>query len=118
MRVEQLPLARQVEMVFVEIKEELRHLPSGTVFLQIRNNIIGKFGIKHLPLESKGGEFQSNGRGLSDDQVDSFTHIAIQSLKYKKWSHGEMAFDFRLKQDTLQTSVQFESNYNMAKLFV
>jgi hypothetical protein len=118
MRVEQLPLARQVEMVFVEIKEELKHLPSGTVFLQIRNNVVGKFGIKHLPLESKGGVFESNGTGLNDDHVDLFTHIAIQSLKYKKWTHGEISFDFRLKQETLQTSVQFESNYNLAKLLV
>ena len=116
MKVEQLPLARQIEMVFFEIKEELRYLSSGTVFLQIRNNVVGKFGIKHLPIDSSSGDLVLIGSGLSDDQVESFIRIAIQSLKHKKWTHGEIAYDFRVKQNTLHTSVQFESNYNISKL--
>jgi hypothetical protein len=115
MILEQLPLARQIDMVFREIKEELVHLTSGTVFVQIRNNVIGKFGVKHLPLESKGGELQANMKGLMESQYQSFRQMAIESLKYKKnWTHGEIMFDFTLKQNTLCTSIQFESNYNMS----
>jgi hypothetical protein len=117
MILEQLSLVRQVDMVFKEIKEELSLLASGTVFIQIRNNDIGKFGVRHLPLESKGGSLQSSGKGLSDSQFQSFRQMAIESLKYKKnWTHGEIQFDFTLKQNMLNASIQFESNYNMANL--
>jgi hypothetical protein len=115
MILEQLPLARQIDVVFREIKEELVHLASGTVFIQIRNNVIGKYGIKHLPLECKGGELQASTTGLIESQYQTFRQMAIESLKYKKnWTHGEIMLDFTLKQNTLCASVQFESNYNMA----
>ena len=55
MNLDQMPLARQIDLVFRKIKEELSHVNSGTVFVHIRNNEIGKFGIKHLPFESKDG---------------------------------------------------------------
>jgi hypothetical protein len=117
MILEQLPLARQVDMVFKEIKEELGQLTSGTLFVQIRNNVIGKFGLRHLPIESKGGELSNHVNGLSDSQYQSFRQMAIESLKYKKsWTHGEICFDFTLKHNILYASVQFESNYNMASL--
>jgi hypothetical protein len=117
MILEQLPLSRQVDLVFRAIKEELVQITSGTVFIQIRNNVIGKFGIKHLPLESKGGELQANMKGLAESQYQYFHKMAIESLKYKKsWTHGEIILDFTLKQDTLCTSIQFESNYNMANM--
>jgi hypothetical protein len=45
MLLENIPLARQLEFVFREIKEELTILTSGTVFVQIRNNVVGKFGV-------------------------------------------------------------------------
>ena len=44
---DQLSLARQVDLVFKELEAELRGMTSGTVFIQIRNNAIGKFGIRH-----------------------------------------------------------------------
>lgn len=117
MILEQLSLARQVDMVFREIKDELGQLTSGTLFVQIRNNVIGKFGIRHLPIESKGGELPSNGKGLTESQYQSFRQMAIESLKYKKnWTHGEIMFDFTLKQNLLYASIQFESNYNMSSL--
>ncbi len=117
MILEQMPLARQVDMVFKEIKEELSHLASGTVFIQIRNDAIGKFGVRHLPLESKGGELQSGGNGLSDSHFQSFRQMAMESLKYKKnWTHGEIQFDFTLRQNKLVASIQLESNYNMSNL--
>ncbi|MDQ1912011.1 O-methyltransferase [Paenibacillus sp. GD4] len=117
MILEQLPLARQIDLVFRELKEELAHLTSGTVFVQIRNNVIGKFGIRHFPLESKGRQLQKLEKGLTEDHQVSFRETALESLKLKRWSHGEIQFEFAMRQNTLCTSVIFESNYNMASLF-
>ncbi len=36
---DQLSLARQMDLVFKELQEELSGLSSGTLFVQIRNNI-------------------------------------------------------------------------------
>lgn len=119
MSLDHLPLARQIDMVFREIEEELLQLSSGTVFIQIRNNVIGKFGVRHLPLESKDGRMKQYGAGLSSIHVHSFRLMAVESLKYKKnWTHGEISFDFTMKQNLFCSSVQFESNYNMANLMI
>jgi cell division protein FtsI/penicillin-binding protein 2 len=116
---EQLPLAKQVEIVFREIQNELQQLSSGIIFMQIRNNVIGKFGARHNPLESKGGFFQTTGTGLTEAHLRSFRQMAIESLRHKtSWTHGEISFEFALKQGTLCASVQFESNYNMANFLM
>ncbi|NEW08425.1 O-methyltransferase [Paenibacillus sp. SYP-B3998] len=116
MNLDQIPLSRQIDWVFREIKHELSHVSSGTVFMHIRNNTVGKFGIKHLPMESKGGVLpEISTKGLTELQYQSFRQMAIESLKYKKnWTHGEMMFDFTIKQNMLSASIMFESNYNMA----
>lgn len=55
--------------------------------------------------------------GLSDAMQMSFRQIAVELLKHKKgWTHGEISFEFALKQNTLCASVLFESNYNMASI--
>ncbi|MBC8081415.1 MAG: O-methyltransferase [Gorillibacterium sp.] len=114
--IQQLPLPRQMDYVFREIKDELRHLPSGTVFVQIRNNVIGKFGIKHNPLESKNGCMQLEA-GLTEDHLQAFSKMAVDSLSYKvNWTHGEIIYEFAVRKSTLCASVQFESNYNLANL--
>lgn len=119
MIVEQLPLARQVDLVFKEILDELSFLSSGIVFLQIRNNIIGKFGIRHDPIESKDGSVEKKERGLTEHQIYAFRQMAIQSLKHKSgWTHGEIFFEFAVKNQMLISSVQFESNYNMSNLML
>ena len=117
MNVEALPLMKQVEMVFRELKDELLNLSSGIVFIQIRNNVIGKFGVKHDPFESREGEPFNRQGGLSEAQLMAFRKMAVESLRHKKnWTHGEIRFEFALKRNVLHTSVQFESNYNMANL--
>lgn len=58
LKTEQLSLARQMDLVFRELQEELSGLSSGTVFVQIRNNTIGKFGIRHHPLAYRGVDSQ------------------------------------------------------------
>lgn len=113
-----LPLARQVEIVFQQVFDELQYLSSGTVFLHIRNNVVGKFGIRHEPIQSKDG-FERNVRGLSEQEIYALRKMAIQSLKHKRnWTHGEILFDFALKNNMLISSVQFESSYNMANLLI
>ncbi|MDF2959275.1 MAG: hypothetical protein K0S39_1010 [Paenibacillus sp.] len=116
MILENVPLARQLEIVFREIKEELAQLTSGTVFVQIRNNVVGKFGVRAFPIESKGSQLQKMEKGLSDPELQSFRMTAMESLKLKHWSHGEIQFEFAKRQDKLCTSVVFESNYNMASV--
>lgn len=116
MNLDQMPLARQIDLVFRKIKEELSHVNSGTVFVHIRNNEIGKFGIKHLPFESKDGVLPATTpKGLTELQYQSFRQMAIESLKRKKsWTHGEILFDFTIRQNIISASIMFESNYNMA----
>lgn len=114
-----LPLSKQLDIAFREIKDELSHLSSGIVFIQIRNNVIGKFGIKHYPVESKAGVLQEEEGGMSEANQQIFRRMAVDSLRHKKsWTHGEIQFEFALKHNVLHASVQFESNYNMANLFM
>ncbi|MFH5181767.1 O-methyltransferase [Paenibacillus sp. TAB 01] len=116
MFLENVPLARQLDIVFREIKQELVQLTSGTVFVQIRNNVVGKFGVRAFPLESRGTELMKMDAGLSERDVQSFHQTAVESLKMKRWSHGEILFEFAMKKNLLCTSVSFESNYNMASI--
>ncbi|WP_246302583.1 O-methyltransferase [Paenibacillus plantarum] len=113
---EQFTLARQIDMVFRKIKDELSHVNSGTVFVHIRNNEIGKFGIKHLPFESSEGVLPApSNAGLTELQFQTFRQMAIESLKRKKsWTHGEIMFDFTVRKNVISISIMFESNYNMA----
>lgn len=84
MILEKVSLARQLDLVFRELKEELAHLTSGTVFVQIRNNMVGKFGVRHFPLESRGSELKKADRGLTESHQHSFRQTALESLKLKK----------------------------------
>ena len=116
---EQLSLARQVDLVFKELQEELSGLSSGTVFVQIRNNVIGKFGIRHNPLTGRSGAFNAEGEGMSASQQSSFRLMALESLKYKKrWTHGEISFEFAIMQGLVVVDATLESNYNMANLMI
>lgn len=110
-------LTKQLNMAFGKMNDELSGLTSGIVFVQIRNNVIGKFGIRHDPFEtSKTRPFEGSG-GMTELQRNDFRRMAIQSLKHKVgWTHGEIQFEFAIRQGKLRLSVTFESNYNMASL--
>lgn len=110
-------LAKQLNIVFGKLDEELAGLTSGIVFVQIRNNVIGKFGIRHDPFEtSKTSPFEGNG-GMTAEQRNDFRRMAIHSLKHKVgWTHGEIQFEFAIRKGKLRLSVTFESNYNMSNL--
>jgi hypothetical protein len=113
---EPLSLTRQLEMVFRELREELASLASGTIFVQIRNNLIGKFGIKHDPIKTKGDPLKDDGPGLSEQHLQALHHIGMLSLQKKKWTHGEIQLEFAVKGNSLDTSIFSESNYNMNHL--
>ncbi|MEK3901097.1 MULTISPECIES: O-methyltransferase [unclassified Paenibacillus] len=118
-RTEQLSLARQIDLVFHELQEELSGLNSGTVFVQIRNNIIGKFGVRHNPLAGRSGSFAAEQEGLTSGQQSSFRVMALESLKYKKrWTHGEISYEFAVRQGMVVVDATLESNYNMANLMI
>lgn len=118
MSLEQIPLIRQLDIVFRQLNDELAQLTSGIIFVHIRNNVIGKFGIRHDPIQTKGEELRKEKKGLSEMHRRAFRQLALDSLRYKyNWTHGEIQFEFALQNNTLVASVQFESNYNMANLF-
>ncbi|AIQ54697.1 hypothetical protein [Paenibacillus sp. FSL R7-0331] len=120
LRTEQLSLARQVDLVFKELQEELSGLSSGTVFIQIRNNAIGKFGIRHNPLSGRSGAFsEAEEEGLTSAQQSSFRLMALESLKYKRrWTHGEISYEFAVRKGMVMVDAILESNYNMANLMI
>lgn len=119
LKTEQLSLARQMDMVFRELQEELSGLSSGTVFVQIRNNIIGKFGIRHHPLSGRSGGFMEVKEGMTEGQQSSFRLMALESLKYKRrWTHGEISYEFAIRQGIVSVDATLESNYNMANLMI
>lgn len=117
--VEQQPLEQQLEAVFRVLQEELSQLVSGIIFVQIRNNQIGKFGIRTLrtlPLEESS---QANTQGLTELQRRSLLKHAIETLKQKtNWTNGEIHFEFAMRHNELCVSTQYESNYNLLNQFV
>lgn len=115
MEYRKLSLSKQFDIVFKQLREELKQLNGGTVFIQIRNDLIGKFGIRHLPMESM--HISANDpAGLSLEQIQLFRDIAIHAMKQKCWTHGEVSFEFALLKGVLRISTELESNYNMAAL--
>lgn len=112
---EQVSLARQVDLALEQLESELTGMSAGTIVLQIRNDEIGKFGIRHLPVDC--GDSDRDPAGLTLDQVRLLRRKALEALRHKKgWTHGEIAYDFVLRQGHVQVSMQIESNYNMANL--
>lgn len=119
LKAEQLSLVRQIDMVFKELEEELSGLTSGTVFLQIRNNTIGKFGIRHNPIAGRNGKLSEEPHGLNAEQIHSFRKMAIEALRFKRyWTHGEISYEFALRQGVVVVDAIMESNYNMANLLI
>jgi hypothetical protein len=112
---EQVSLARQVDLALEQLDGELTGMSAGTIVIQVRNDEIGKFGIRHLPVEC--GPRDKDTIGMTSDQVRLLRRMAMEALRHKRgWTHGEIAYDFVLRQGQLFVSVQFESNYNMANL--
>ncbi|MFD0589783.1 O-methyltransferase [Paenibacillus sp. GCM10027627] len=117
MEASSVSLARQIDFVFRQLESELTNLAAGTVLIHIRNNTVGKFGIRHHPIESKDGKIEGMGKGLTPAQVQDFRQMAIDALKYRKdWTHGEIMYDFSVRQSTnsWSASILYESNYNMS----
>lgn len=107
-------LIRQVDVALEQLEGELRGMSAGTIVLQIRENSVGKFGIRHLPMDC-GEHTVSSKDGMTREQVSQLRRMAIEALKQKSgWTFGEIAYDFMLRQGKLFVTVLFESNYNMA----
>ncbi|OMF64894.1 O-methyltransferase [Paenibacillus sp. FSL R5-0766] len=119
MKIDELSLARQLDLVFKELDRELSGLDSGVVFVQIRNNVIGKFGIRHNPIAGRDGQMDVEEGGLNETQRTSFRAMALETLKFKRnWTHGEISYDFTVRQGMILVDATMESNYNMASLMI
>lgn len=117
MEMNSVSLARQVEFVFRQLEGELTNAAAGTVLIHIRNNAVGKFGMRHHPIEAKDGKIEGSDKGLSSAQVQAFRQMAIDALKLRQdWTHGEILYDFSVRPSTnsWSASILYESNYNMA----
>jgi hypothetical protein len=114
MYLEQIPLSKQLELVFRALRHELALLASGTIIVQIRNNLVGKFGVRYDPLVDRNGRGMQN--GLSEQHQEELREIGLRSLQRKRWTHGEIQLKFALFENGLQASVQMESNYNMSNI--
>ncbi|MFC5702881.1 O-methyltransferase [Cohnella faecalis] len=109
-------LARQVDIALEKLEGELKGLTAGTIVLQIREDTIGKFGIRHLPMDCEEDSSIHSG-GMTEAHVRLLRRMAVDALKRKRgWTYGEILYDFGLKRGKVYVSVQFESNYNMANL--
>ncbi|MFC7677538.1 CopG family antitoxin [Paenibacillus sp. GCM10028914] len=116
--VDQLYLERELELIFAELQQELSQLVSGTIFVQIRNNQIGRFGIRTLPSKETDDQVEVKTQGLTKLQQRSLLRHAIEALKHKtNWTNGEILLNFSFQYNEMRTSVQFESNYNISKQF-
>lgn len=112
---DQYSLARQVNLALEKLEPELKGLAAGTIVLQIRDDQVGRFGIRHLPLDC--GSQPTNTKGLTETQAKQLRVMAVEALRHKRtWTHGEISYDFALRQNQIEVSVQFESNYNMANI--
>lgn len=110
---EQIPLARQIGIALQQLERELKGMTAGTIVLQIRNDTVGKFGIRHLPVDC--GSSEKKPSGMTASQVGQLRRLALEALERKTgWTHGEINYDFVLKQGEVYVSMQVESNYNMA----
>ena len=116
MIIEQMPLSRQLDMVFRELKEELASLASGTIFMQIRNNLIGKFGVKQHSAGAEQSVESNDLLGLTDRHLHALRLMGNASLSRRRWTHGELLLQFALRHNELSADVILESNYNMANL--
>ncbi|NBD26238.1 O-methyltransferase [Paenibacillus glycinis] len=118
MEQDEMALTRQVDYVFKQLEEELLHSLAGTVIIQIRNNVVGKYGVRHNPIESKNGRIGTSEQGMTREQVQAFRHMAVDSIKLKRnWTHGEILYDFSVRSGAWSASIMFESNYNLANMF-
>ncbi|MCR8643610.1 BrnA antitoxin family protein [Paenibacillus sp. N1-5-1-14] len=115
---DQYNMERQLESAFGAMQEELSRLVSGTIFLQIRNNHIVKFGIRFQPLGKMYNQGEVKAEGLTELQQRSLLKHATEALKNKtNWKNGEITFNFSLQNNELQADFQFESNYNISQQF-
>lgn len=118
MRANSMSLASQINYIFEQLEDELLNATAGTVVIQIRNNEVGKFGVRHNPIESRNGKLASEDSGMSREQVKEFRQMAVDALKYKRnWTHGEISYDFSVRAKVWSASISYESNYNLANMF-
>lgn len=115
------PLPIQTDLVFKEIDSELSTIASGILYIQLRDNRIGKFGIQHEPIPTTNGELSASpadsSQLLSKVHRFAFRQLVKKALEQKNgWTHGEIYFEFAVMDSCLRVDVRLESHYNMAHL--
>lgn len=105
-----IPLPVQVDMVIQDLTEELCGLSAGTVFLQIRNEMVATYGLRHR-LENRIAQ-ESDGRfhpaGVSAHHIQLFREMASELVSRKSnWNRGTVSYKFSIRQGSLHVSANF-----------
>lgn len=105
-----IPLPVQVDMIIQDLTEELCGLSAGTVFLQIRNEMVATYGVRHR-LENRITHEPSgrcNPSGVSAHHVQLFREMAAELVSRKSnWKRGTVSYKFSIRQGSLHVSANF-----------
>lgn len=107
MKGQKIPLAHQVDMVLLDLYEELKGIPGGTIMMEIRNETVGLFGVRHFIIDEK----DPRGKRSQPDvcHLDAFRELAVSAVKRnKEWSRGELTFTFSMVKGKFGASIHFE----------
>jgi len=63
----QVSLARQIDVALEKLGGELKGMTAGTIVLQIREDSVGRFGVRHLPVDC--GDRMPAAAGMTAEQV-------------------------------------------------
>lgn len=113
-------LREQMNVVMSALFQELRRIGEGTIFVHIRDNNIGKFGIKHDTnvVFDEDKIHIATKKGLTDHHITIIRDIVSRVLEHKSgWTHGEIEFHFSLREERFRVFTSCESNYNMSVFY-
>jgi hypothetical protein len=106
------------------MEHELIGTSYGTVSLQIRGRVVGKFELRQSPIETS--------NGVITEDTSRYTMTVAQWLAFKDmamntvgglsehWTHGEILFEYLIKQNsgTWGCSISIVSVYNLQNMNV
>lgn len=107
MKGQKIPLAHQVDMIFLDLYEELKDIPGGSIMMEIRNRTVGVFGVRHYVPE------EAEARGMrgrpAEVHLDAFRELAVAAVReHRDWSRGQLTFTFSMTGGRLGASVHFD----------
>lgn len=107
MKGQKIPLAHQVDMVLLDLYEELKKIPGGSIMMEIRDRTVGVFGVRHFVAD----ENDPRGKRSKPEPVhlDAFRELAVMMVSNNKdWERGQLTFTFSMVNGRFGVNVHFE----------